>query len=514
MHNSFYFIRQLAPAIEKQLNGSVLKTCFSQNKDELILEFFTNKSLNFYIKAYLKNHFSCLSFPNKYHRAKRNSINLFGSIIGKKITGLQTYNNERAFSLEFGNATLLFKLYGNQSNILLFKDEDIVELFKNNLKRDSLIKINELNRELDISYQNLYENDWNVRKVIPTLEKQSAQILLSKISDMSNTNGEIAFNNFFTDLNSSHFYLINQATGYKLSLLRAIDFVEEFTDPLVAITSFFEKEVKRNSLSIVKSKIQSDLNGQLIKADNYVRKIKEKLEELSKKSSNKQKGDLLMANLHKVAKRAKSITLPNFYDDTEITVKLNPDFSPQKNAERYYRKAKNEAKEIATLTANIKDKGALILKLKTNLSEIEKSDNIKLLQKWKPRHQKSNPEVVLPYKEYFMDGYRILVGKNAKHNDTLTLKIAKKDDLWLHAKDVSGSHVVIKQIPGRNFPEYIIEKAAQLAAFYSKRKTDSLCPVLYTPKKYVRKKKGTPFGVVFVEKEKVVLVEPSSLAIP
>ena len=115
----------------------------------------------------------------------------------------------------------------------------------------------------------------------------------------------------------------------------------------------------------------------------------------------------------------------------------------------------------------------------------------------------------MPYKEFKIDGYIILVGKNAKHNDTLTLKIAKKNDLWLHAKDVSGSHVVLKQVPGKNYPEYIIEKAAQLAAFYSKRKTDTLCPVLYTPKKYVRKKKGTPAGAMFVEKEKVILVEPS-----
>ncbi|MEM7297209.1 MAG: NFACT RNA binding domain-containing protein [Bacteroidota bacterium] len=109
-----------------------------------------------------------------------------------------------------------------------------------------------------------------------------------------------------------------------------------------------------------------------------------------------------------------------------------------------------------------------------------------------------------------MDGWLIWVGKNSKANDELTLKYAKKNDLWLHAKDVPGSHVVVKEKPGQNYPEYIIEKAAGLAAANSKRKTDTLCPVIYTPKKFVRKMKGAPAGQVIVEKEEVVMVEPST----
>ena len=80
-------------------------------------------------------------------------------------------------------------------------------------------------------------------------------------------------------------------------------------------------------------------------------------------------------------------------------------------------------------------------------------------------------------------GYVILIGRNAKNNDLLTKQYAFKEDLWLHARDVSGSHVVIKNQPGKKFPAPVIERAAELAAFYSKRKTDSLCPVIVTPKK-------------------------------
>jgi len=87
-----------------------------------------------------------------------------------------------------------------------------------------------------------------------------------------------------------------------------------------------------------------------------------------------------------------------------------------------------------------------------------------------------------------------------------------KDDLWLHAKDVAGSHVLIKQQAGKHVPPSVKEKAASLAAFYSKRKTDTLCPVIITARKYVRKSKDMVAGQVIVEKEEVILVEPQGPA--
>jgi predicted ribosome quality control (RQC) complex YloA/Tae2 family protein len=105
-------------------------------------------------------------------------------------------------------------------------------------------------------------------------------------------------------------------------------------------------------------------------------------------------------------------------------------------------------------------------------------------------------------------GIRIWIGKNAQSNDTLTLKYGYKEDLWLHAKDVAGSHVLIKHQAGKPFPKDVVEHAAQLAAYYSKRKNESLCPVAITPRKFVRKRKGDKPGAVVVDREEVVMVEP------
>ena len=114
----------------------------------------------------------------------------------------------------------------------------------------------------------------------------------------------------------------------------------------------------------------------------------------------------------------------------------------------------------------------------------------------------------MPYFEFEFKGFKIWVGKNAESNDQLTLKHSYKEDLWLHAKDVPGSHVIIKHQSGKPFPKDVIERAAQLAAYNSKRKTETLCPVAFTPKKYVRKRKGDPAGAVVVEREDVIMVEP------
>ena len=100
------------------------------------------------------------------------------------------------------------------------------------------------------------------------------------------------------------------------------------------------------------------------------------------------------------------------------------------------------------------------------------------------------------------------MGRNAQANDELTLKYGYKEDLWLHAKDVAGSHVLIKHQSGKNFPKDVIERAAQLAAYHSKRKTDTLCPVVVVPRKFVRKRKGDPAGAVMVDREEVIMVEP------
>ncbi|HEX2900145.1 MAG TPA: NFACT RNA binding domain-containing protein, partial [Bacteroidia bacterium] len=100
------------------------------------------------------------------------------------------------------------------------------------------------------------------------------------------------------------------------------------------------------------------------------------------------------------------------------------------------------------------------------------------------------------------------VGKNAKQNDSLTFGHSRKDDLWLHARDTPGSHVIIRNPTAGPIPNPVLEFAASLAAKHSKRKHENLVPVQYTERKYVRKVKNGAAGAVLVEREKVIMIEP------
>ena len=132
MQNNYYLLRQLTEELKPILNGAQVISCFSQNKDELIIHFETPTKDSFFIRAHLRSDFTCLSFPTDYARARRNSVNLFPDIIDKRVKSIYQYVNERAFCITLENdLVLLFKMHGNRSNIILFHPQQTPILFKN-----------------------------------------------------------------------------------------------------------------------------------------------------------------------------------------------------------------------------------------------------------------------------------------------------------------------------------------------------------------------------------------------
>ncbi|MFN8804799.1 MAG: NFACT RNA binding domain-containing protein [Bacteroidota bacterium] len=215
----------------------------------------------------------------------------------------------------------------------------------------------------------------------------------------------------------------------------------------------------------------------------------------------------IMTNMHLVKPGMESVTLTNFYNQEQTNIKLKKELNAQRNAEVFYRKSKNQQIEITKLRESITAKQKEIAALQKRIEEIEQTTDIRQLRK---ENEKAKPKKVtpLPYREVEFKGFKIWIGKSAEANDELTLKHSFKEDLWLHAKDVGGSHVLVKHQANKPFPKDVIERAAALAAYYSKRKNETPCPVAVTAKKFVRKRKGDPVGAVVVEKEDVLLIEP------
>lgn len=475
----------------------------------------TSTSEEFYIRALLRPDFCCLSFPKKLNRAKKNSIDMFPELLGLKVSGVHQYVNERAFLLEFTNdRSLLFKMHGNRSNIISCKYGKPEEIFNSRLQQDISIELSSLNRPMDQTYQQFVNVEGNYKKLFPTFGKTIKEFLDQQgygrlpIAQKWELIEEVV-----KELNDPHYYILDKEMP-EFSLLKFKNIDSEYNDPLTAISEFFIKWLAGKKFSSRKASAIRALTKEIKKDHSYINKSESKLALIQSENNYRQWADLLMANMHNIKTGEKEVVIENFYQENKpVTIPLNPVFSPQKNAERFYKKAKNQHKEIKILQEGIQKRKNIKASKEQQLKQIELANDSIELEKLLPspakRKKKEEQEIPLPYHHFSIEGFDVLVGKSARHNDIMLKQYTKKDDLWLHARNAPGSHVIIRQKNKEKIPTPVIEKAARLAAYNSKRKTDSLCPVIVTERKYVRKRKGDPPGAVVVDREEVIMVEPS-----
>lgn len=516
MHNNFHFFQKLIPVLEGMLRNTVISECFSQQKDELIIRFETSES-PFYIKADLSPAFSCLCFPQEYHRARKNSVDLFPQLIGQRVKAIYQTPFDRSFTIHFHDSYFVtFKMHANRSNVLIGHDHQVNDVFRKNLKADIGIDIRTLARTVDWSHAAFLNHIEKLPGLYFTFGKPVWRHLTNE--GFFTLSAAVKWERIQTLLNyfSNPVYYQCRVDGQLIFSLVPVNKVEKTFDlPIVALNDFYFNFVKQDAFGREKSQLITALRKKIVSTENFLSKTSHKLKEIETDGSYKIWADLLMANLHILSQGVEVVHLRDFYHDNKtVEIRLKKDLSPQKNAALFYTKSKKQQTEINRLQETLKGKQAEIEKDHALLMQLEAIENIKTLRDFKAQNKIDTPsdqdEEVLPYHLTNYEGYTILIGKNAASNDKLLQGHSYKDDLWLHAKDVTGSHVLIKYQSGKNFPAPVIERAAQLAAYYSKRKTDTLCPVTVTPRKYVRKRKGDPAGSVVVERENVILVEPKA----
>jgi len=494
MYHTWFFQKRLAEALHKQLTGATLLACFSQQKDELILGFVSGETEHF-ICANMASDAGLLSFKNSFARARQNSIDLFPEALGRRVTGVTAYTHDRSFLIHLKNGFgLVFKMHGQRSNVLLTNKNKVIRIFRNNLPNDLELIPSKLNQPSDLSKPNFLR-------------------LLGKRNHYLLSNETVDLNDFIQEINENSLFVGVQSGLPVLKMVPMPDPVLVTDDPILASNKLVELHQQLYILGKEKQELVQRLQKDVQQLTTYIAQAEAKLEEVMNQRDPQELANLIMANLPVIPPMVKEVTLPDFYIDGSppVTIKMNPKVSAQMSAQNYYRKAKNKRIEWEKIEENIQSKKEQRSSKEALLQALERLNTLKEIRAFKSKYLDKPEQAAapLPYTAFSIDGYQVLVGKNAKSNDHLTMQVAAKNDLWLHARDVSGSHVIIREKPGQKFPEPVIERAAQLAAWYSKRKTDSLCPVIYTPRKYVRKMKGAPAGQVVVEKEQVVMVVPT-----
>lgn len=237
---------------------------------------------------------------------------------------------------------------------------------------------------------------------------------------------------------------------------------------------------------------------------------------------HKRRADLLLANVTTAQRSGNQVTVKDYYADgtPELTIELDENSSLQDEAARcfaLYTKAKRAHTEIARRRATVEREQE---QLQLRLTELEKviaaGDTSGLALFEKPDEtpggktaKKQEAEKIPGVRRYqSTDGYEILVGRAAQTNDRLTFKIAKPHDIWLHAADYPGSHVVVRNQTRREVPHRTIIEAAQLAAKFSQAGEDSKVTVHYTSRKFLTKPKGAAPGLVRMSSFKTIRVKP------
>ena len=234
------------------------------------------------------------------------------------------------------------------------------------------------------------------------------------------------------------------------------------------------------------------------------------------------KGELLTANIYSIKKGMTTVELPNYYSENQelVAIELDSNKTPSENAQKYY-KAYNKAKRtFEALKDQIKSNDEELAYLESVLTSVNNctdEQDVKeirrelreegYVKKVKNQKDKSKKHSV-PLHFISQDGFDIYVGKNNIQNDELTLKFARPRDIWMHTKNIPGSHVIIVA-NGHTIPDTTLNEGAMLSAFYSKAKNSSKVPVDYTEKKNVKKPNGSKPGFVIYETNKTAYITTS-----
>lgn len=283
-----------------------------------------------------------------------------------------------------------------------------------------------------------------------------------------------------------------------------------------AIDEFYSINKSNDRLDQMKADLTRIINSHKKSVNKKINILSDNISKENQAKTFQKKADLLAANLYRIEKKSKEILLEDFYNDNKpIKITLNPMKSPWDNINDYYNRAKKIKTSIAYALKDLPKQEDLLSYL-TQLDDfINRSNSIsdleeireemveyKLIKKKSKDKKKAKPSKPLHYQTE--SGADIFIGKNSKQNDYITLKVARKDDLWFHVKDSPGSHLILK---GDQINDEDIEAAAYLAALNSSRCNDNKVDVDYTLRKNVNKAKGAKDGMVYYENFSTITID-------
>ena len=531
MFKNYLILSRHVKELSEILAGCMISEAYTQEKNVLILRLIKNGKESF-LEICVEQNIPYILHKYGLKKARKNTINFFTEDLPFIIDDIFIADGDRIIKLTSGIISLVFLIRGKDTNVLLLFKNKVKEYFKTPQSE----QICKLNDELT---EKIFTSCYS-----PPFEKIGSK----EIKDFTETKNIFPFINkgFYQQLES--LYLTENISTFE-KLCRIVDrfycdkiIIGEnavskelklspetlFTGDYVVLDSFMtvndaiqfliKKQHSNMSFTSLYSKVIRHLTKELELLSNRINNLKKRIDNGSKEDIYYKFGNLLLINVGTIPKGAENITVEDIYSNNdEVIINLKKNLSIAENADYYFSKAKDERtnyerSKILYDTAVKNYSRFISLKEKVlNIDSVEELKNIMKELNINPNLQSSeSDDLSKKFKHYLVDNkYHVYAGKDSKTNDLLTMKFAKQNDYWFHARSVSGSHVILRvENLKEAVPKNILKKTASIAAFHSKAKTSGTAPVSYTLKKYVSKRKGLDIGQVSLLKEQVLLVKP------
>ena len=277
-----------------------------------------------------------------------------------------------------------------------------------------------------------------------------------------------------------------------------------------------EIKTERHTLNQVLDKLSTAIDRKLIL-------LRKDLADSEKADDYRIKGELLKANLHRLKRGQTCVEVQNYYSPelNPLKIELDPQRSPSENVQQYFKRYTKAKRGRSVIIQLIADNTAEQEVLRAHAQDVEKAITLEALLEirseftkmgWIKSGKQGKKKGIreTTFRKFTSpNGFQMYVGRNSKENDLLLRQIATARDMWLHAKQIHGSHVIIRNPENRpDIPMPTLLQAAQIAAFFSKARHTSYAPVDYTWARYVVKPKGSAPGFVTYTREKTLYVEP------
>lgn len=475
MINHYFFLRKLAADLHQLLSGSTVTAVVSPHKDELQL-YFEKKGdgallrLNWETNQFLVKHQEKdVRLPKSYEKQLFDGWN-------REVLAVEQALFDRYWFIRLtGDYSIVVKCFASAGNAMLLKNETVTAVFRRSRQRD-----------FDFN-----QRDTSIENTSKLQTEDSRFLAIAQKADPDFNWKRWSVNEAFTlskEMGIKPVYEANEHRALELANQHASWYLGQF---------LYAQRM---------GKLQSALAHDATQLYHKVEQAEQQLREIENQLDYQTQGSLLLSHMQNIRPGAKQAVLPRWdLPEESVTIKLDSEKSVVENANRLFQKAKNqhiEKEKRSQYLEQLMEHLELLEERKAKLDTITSWRELLRFEQKQPT--KSN--VVNPWRVFRLQNLEVWIGKHAQGNDEI-LRRAHKDDLWLHARGVSGSHVLVRNA-GKKLTQPQLEKVAAWAAFYSKGRSEQFCPVSFTERKYVRKPKGAAAGAVTMERENVIIVAP------